>query len=142
MAFRNAVKAALLLDPEQPRPRSDDASPIAETPASAAKPRAAGDAGPAAAWHRRAEQLCAMAEALPSKPSRALISKIAALYDELARDAGWREEAAAAPPAADSRREEPPQAEDAAPARAAPPERGAFPRRPLPSARAVPRRRA
>lgn len=166
MALRNAVKATLLLDEEPPRPRADDMAAIVDAPAplaqptSIATPRAAGDGFLAATWHQRAEALCAMAETLPSKGSWSLISKIAALYDEIARDAGWREEEEAAPSPDDRRCEEPPPENeppaadepviadepplaDEPPALAAPPvpERLAFPRRALPG-RSMPRRRA
>ena len=133
MAFRNSVKATLLFEEEQPRSRSDEAPPIFGPPAESAPlarvapPPAAEYAPLGATWHKRAEELCAMADTLPCKSSWSLISKIASLYDELARDAGWSEKEEAVPaPVAD-----PP-----------PPERASFPRRPLPLGRAFPRRRA
>ena len=157
MAFRNAVKATLLLDQEEARPRSDEAGAIFETPAPLAKrvpsvkPRAAGEAFLAATWHRRAAELCAMAETLPSKSSWTLISKIACLYDELARDAGWAEGEDAAPVPDELHLDEPqaegePQPDEELPAPVLPrelrtSERAAFRRRPLPG-RTIPRRRA
>lgn len=86
-----------------------------------------------------------MADTLPCKSSWSLISKIAGLYDELARDAGWTEPEDL-PPAA-LRPEDEPDAADEPPAPAPladppPPERMSFPRRPLPLGRAFPRRRA
>jgi hypothetical protein len=154
MALRNAVKATLI-EQEEPRSRFGEAAPIdepaaapqvAEQPLRKAKPQASDESFLAAAWHRRAAELCAMAETLPSKNSWSLISKIAALYDEIARDAGWHEEDEAAPPADELCGEEPPAADDPPladepPAVAPPPERIAFPRRPLPG-RTLPRRRA
>ena len=176
MAFRTAVKASLLLDEEEPRARLKEAGAIPDAPPPPVampplenpkpenpkpenpKPRGSGDALRAAAWHQRAEALCAMAETLPSKSSWSLISKIAALYDEIARDAGWCEEEAeeAAPPPEAPRLEEPRAADelgvdeplaDESPAVAPPPapsapERLAFPRRPLRLRPAMPRRRA
>jgi hypothetical protein len=129
-------------------------SPVAKAPAAPTPVKH--DASRAAAWHARAEQLCAMADTLPCATSWSLISKIAVLYDELARDAGWtvpgalaadnacleeppaddelqmkEEPQALAPPAAEPPQAEPPQAE-----------RAAFSRRPLPIGRRFPRRRA
>lgn len=151
MAFRNSVKATLLFEEEQPRSRSDDPPPIFAPPAESAPlahvapPPAADDASLGATWHKRAEELCAMADTLPCKSSWSLISKIAGLYDELARDAGWTEPEDL-PPAA-LRPEDEPDAADEPPAPAPladppPPERMSFPRRPLPLGRAFPRRRA
>jgi hypothetical protein len=160
MALRNAVKASLLLELEQPRSRFDEAdatldapapvappapmttpAPVAKRPAEKAKP-ASGEAFLAASWHERAEALCALAETLPSKGSWSLISKIAGLYDELARDDGWCEEEEAAPPPEEPRLEEP-ETEAEPPAVAPPPAPPpiAFQRRPL-AGRSVPRRRA
>ena len=156
MAFKNSLKATLI-ELEQPRSRSDEAEAIVDTPPVAerplentakpvTKPRASDEAFLAATWHARAEELCAMADTLPSKDSWSLISKIASLYDELARDAGWSEEAEIAPAPVEMCLENP-QPEEAPPADAepqaiAPPvERTAFRRRPLPG-RSIPRRRA
>ena len=161
MAFKNSLKATLM-ELDQPRSRSDEADALVDAPPVAprpleniaqpvAKPRASGEAFLAATWHARAEELCAMADTLPSKDSWSLISKIASLYDELARDAGWseKEEAAPAPVETcleDLQLEEAPSA-DAEPQALAPlpelslPGRAAFPRRPLPG-RSIPRRRA
>lgn len=165
MAFKNSLKATLLTEPEQPRSRSDEADPICDAPPvaeqrpfgnaatnapavakPAMKPRASADAFLAATWHARAEELCAMADTLPSKDSWSLISKIASLYDELARDAGWSEDEEGGPAAVEVPLEKLQTAEvpaaDAAPeALAPPPERAAFRRRPLPG-RSIPRRRA
>jgi hypothetical protein len=157
MALRKAVKATLI-EEEQPRSRFAEAAPIVDEPAPAARvtaqplqkatARPASDAVLAAAWHQRAEALCAVAETLPSKNSWSLISKIAALYDEIARDAGWRPEEDAPPPAANLRGEappaadEPPLADERQPLAPPPPSEGiAFPRRSLPG-RSLPRRRA
>jgi len=123
--------------------------PVAKA-ATATPPQAKHEVPLAAAWHARAEQLCAMANTLPCETSWSLISKIAHLYDELARDAGWTEPEALAPDAV--RLEAPPAEEDlqakeerpaAAPQAADPPEeRTTFSRRPLPLGRRFPRRRA
>ena len=176
MAFRNSVKATLLLEPEQPRSRSEEPAPIfkpqpAPPPSVAQRPsdnvaqrvwknvvpRKPEDGFLAATWHARAEELCAMADTLPSKNSWSLISKIAALYDEIARDAGWSEdevlpapdpgaavEAPEALAAEETEIAEPVAAEEAelsAPP-AEPPATRAFPRRPLAFGRPVARRRA
>ena len=172
MAFRNAVKATLL-ETEELRSRSDEpglivdapepvAPPPAEKPAaprqvdSTAKPapvaqaKSPPEASLGATWHARAEALCAMADTLPSAASWSLISKIAGLYDELARDAGWTEPETPvleplgldeAAPAVD----EPPAVEDSPPAPLADPpaqDRVTFARRPQPLGRRFPRRRA
>jgi hypothetical protein len=162
MAFRNSLKATLLLEEaEQPRSRlaeagpNFEAAPVAEPPRAkpprVAPPFAASDTVMAAAWHRRAEELCAMADTLPCQSSWSLISKIASLYDELAREAGWSDaegSASEAPRSADEARaeEEPLAAEEppapTPPADPPPPARISFPRRPLPLGRPVPRRRA
>lgn len=42
----------------------------------------------ASSWHTRAETLRAMTDTLPSKITRSLMPKIAAIYDDFARDAG------------------------------------------------------
>jgi hypothetical protein len=164
MALRNSVKATLLSELEQPRSRSDEPRPTVEEPApapSVAKrplestaqqiaPPAKNEACLAAAWHARAEELYATADTLPCKTSWSLLSKIASLYDELARDAGWTGPEAPAP---DEVRLEAPQAEEelpaaeepqalAPPADPPPAERVALPRRPLPLGRRFPRRRA
>jgi hypothetical protein len=180
MALRNSVKATLLSELEQPRSRSDEPRPIVEEPApapSVAKrplestaqrplestaqrpsettaqqiaPPAKSEACLAAAWHARAEELYATADTLPCKTSWSLLSKIASLYDELARDTGWTGPEAPAP---DEVRLEAPQAEEelpaaeepqalAPPADPPPAERVALPRRPLPLGRRFPRRRA
>ena len=119
MALRNSVKATLLSELEQPRSRSDEPRPTVEEPAPAPSiakrplestaqrplestaqrpsettaqqiaPPAKNEACLAAAWHARAEELYATADTLPCKTSWSLLSKIASLYDELARDAGW-----------------------------------------------------
>jgi hypothetical protein len=170
MAFRNSVKATLFLEPEQPRSRAAEPGPLFDAtttitePAPVIQPAPVIESVPvaprpvsreallAATWHARAEALVALADTLPSKGSSLLISKIASLYEVLARDAGWCEETEApaqmelrleAPPAADeSQGEDEPPAEEESPAAPSPEQYRAFPRRPLPSARAVPRRRA
>lgn len=88
-----------------------------------------------------------MADSLPSESSWSLISKIAGLYDEIARDAGWSEEDA--PPVTDpGAADEPEILADEEPEILAPPAEPrpapacAYPRRPLPSGRAIARRRA
>lgn len=133
--------------PATPRQVDSSAKPA---PAPQAKPPA--EAFLAATWHARAEELCAMADTLPSKASWSLISKIAGLYDELARDAGWTE--SETPVVEPLRLEEAAPAMDDAPlleedppalallAEPLPPDRAAFARRPLPLGRRFPRRRA
>jgi hypothetical protein len=149
MAFRNAVKATLLSELESPRPDFDEADAMVEAPAPespiAKPPHPSDEAFLAAAWHRRAEELCAMAETLPTQSAWSQISKIARLYDEIAREAGWSAEEDTLP-CAELCLEEP-QAEAAPPTLAPLPEpppqaRAAFRRRPLPSGRPIPRRRA
>lgn len=143
-ASKNIARPALANVAEPPvenvaqRASASPAKPAPVARAAPAPPQAKHDVFLAAAWHARAEQLCAMANTLPCETSWSLISKIAHLYDELARDAGWTEPEALAPDAV--RLEEPPAA---APQVADPPEeRIAFSRRPLPSGRRFPRRRA
>jgi hypothetical protein len=128
-------------------PRSAE---IAATAAPVAPPKPPEAAFLAATWaatcHARAEELCALADTLPSKSSWSLISKIAGLYDELARDAGWA--APETPPPEALRLEEAPQIEgeplleEAPAADPRPEDRIAFERRPLPQGRRLPRRRA
>jgi hypothetical protein len=78
----------------------------------------------AASWHARAEEIRAMADTLPSDASRALMPKIAAIYDEVASEAGWSRPHAL--PTDDLGRQEAPQA--AAPlAESRPAEHLAFP---------------
>ena len=92
-----------------------------------------------------------MADTLPCKSSWSLISKIASLYDELARDAGWSEPEP--PPIEAPRPEDEAPAIDEPQARTPPPalapladpppqEPISFPRRPLPLGRPFARRRA
>lgn len=171
MAFRNAVKATLLEteelcsrsgepdvivdapEPVAPPPAEKPAPPRqvdgTAKPAPVAQPKSPPEASLGATWHARAEALCALADTLPSEASWSLISKIAGLYDELARDAGWTEQETPmlepleeAAPAMD----EPPAAEDppaSAPlADPLPQDHVTFARRPQPLGRRFPRRRA
>jgi hypothetical protein len=88
-----------------------------------------------------------MANTLPSKTARPLMPKIAELYDEFARETGWSEPDTL-PPDDSSPAEEPQVVAAEEPPAVAPPadprpaERIALPRRPLPSARRIARRRA
>jgi hypothetical protein len=161
---------------DEPRPTVDVPAPIAERPVEkpiaqrpvkepaasrpvdttakptrVAKSKSSEEAFVAATWHRRGAELCAMADTLPSQASSSLLAKIAGLYDELARDAGWTERETPvleplpleeAAPAAD----EPPAAEDppvlAPLADPLPQDRVTFARRPLRLGRRFPRRRA
>lgn len=122
-------------------------SPVAQ--AATVPPLIKSDTSLAAAWHARAERLCAMAGTLPCTSSWSLISKIANLYDELARDAGWTEPGACAP---DNVHLEEPEAGEEPPGKDEPPTvvsqadpsasaSVAFSRRPLPVGRRFPRRR-
>jgi hypothetical protein len=137
MAFRNSVKATLLLEDDQPRPRFDGPDPYFKAPPPRLPLPSADDARAAAAWRARAAALRAMAETLPSKTTQPLISKIAALYDDIAS------EAVPAPPDAsaadDSLAEKIPAI--APPADPQPVAPIAFARRPLPLGRSFPRRR-
>jgi hypothetical protein len=144
MAFRNSVKATLLLEPEQPRSRSDEAGPVFAEPAPppAAAPRSE-EESPGALWHARGAALRDMANTLASMGTQSLIEKIAVLYDGIASDAGWRAPDAPSADALASTEEAPP----AAPPRAEPhddgrqEERVTFARRPLPAMRRFARRR-
>jgi hypothetical protein len=144
MAFRNSVKATLL-EMEQPRLRSTEhdaiffeapaPAPIIEpapviTPPPVVVRASLDDALSAATWHARAEALRDLADTLPSKTTRPLIPKIAALYDQVACNAGWSEPDALAPDDLGLEDEPPVVAPHADPvAVPRPAERSAFPRR-------------
>src|SRR5690348_13615200 len=91
-----AMPGQVCLDEAAPAPVPPAESEARQTPpesdARQTRPRSnarptEGHAFLASSWHARAETLRAMAGTLPSKPSGALMPKIAALYDQFAREA-------------------------------------------------------
>ena len=114
MAFRNSVKATLLsLETEQQRSRSDEPSPLFEMhpPAPVAPPAPAAKRTPPAAvaengepsatsWRARGLKIRATTDTLPSEGTRPLMLRIAAIFDEFAREAELSEQDA--PPSDDA----------------------------------------
>ena len=137
MAFKNSVKATLFSEtggesqpPSAERMRAEELRAMVTALGNIsldqpAQPIVTEEKSLKAAWHARAEEIRAMTDTLSSEPTRPLMTKIAAIYDEFAREAGWSDPKASR--VEDLGPEEAPQT--AATQEAIP---HAFPRRPVP----------